>query len=79
MEDSATQCRDHALEEARRELGVFKKAYYKAEREIRDLWEMFEREKHALNDEIRRLRERDIHGRAEGSRCHSGFKYPHLH
>ena len=53
------------LEEAQRDLEVFKRAYYNAEREIRDLEESFEQEKQALSDEIRRLREHELH-------CHEG-------
>jgi len=62
-----TQCQDQGqlLEEAQRDLGVFKKAYYRAEHEIHDLWKTFEQEKQVLNDEIRRLRERDMHDREE--------------
>ena len=75
VEHSASQCLDQPLEEAKRELGVFKKAYYKAQREIRDLWEVFERERQAWNDEIHRLRERNIHGLGvEGDRCHPEFE-----
>ena len=60
-------CKDQGklLEEAQRDLEVFKRAYYNAEREIQTLGESFEREKQALNDEIRRLRERELHCREE--------------
>ena len=62
-----TQCQvqGQLLEEAQPDLGVFKKAYYRAEREINDLGKTFEQEKQALNDKIRRLRERDMHDREE--------------
>jgi len=51
-----TQCQDQGrlLEEAKRDLEVFKKAYYKAEREMDDL----EKEKQTLNNEIHQLRVR---------------------
>jgi len=60
-----TKCEDQGklLEEAQRDLEVFKRAYYDAEREIQDLAESFEQEKQALNDEIRRLREHELHCR----------------
>jgi len=60
-------CQDQGklLEEAQRDLEVFKTAYYNAEREIQTLGESFEREKQALNDEIRRLRECELHCREE--------------
>jgi len=56
------QCRDQGrlLEEATRDLEVFKKAYYKAEREIRDRDAMFEQEKRVLNDKIHQLEVRPI-------------------
>jgi hypothetical protein len=54
------QCQDQGrlLEEAKCDPEVFKKAYYKAERDMHDREERFEREKQALNDEIRELRVR---------------------
>lgn len=53
-----TQCQDQGrlLEEAKRDLEVFKKAYYKAEREMHDHEERFEQEKQALSDEIHQLK-----------------------
>lgn len=56
----ATQCQDQGrlLEEAKRDLEVFKKAYYKAEREMHDREERFEQEKQALSDEIHQLKVR---------------------
>jgi hypothetical protein len=55
-----TQCQDQGrlLEETKRDLDVFKKAYYKAEREIREHEERFEQEKRTLNDEIIQLKVR---------------------
>ena len=55
-----TQCQDQGrlLEEAKRDLEVFKKAYYKAEREMHDREERFEQEKQTLSDEIHQLRVR---------------------
>jgi hypothetical protein len=55
-----TQCHDQGrlLEEAKRDLEVFKKAYYKAERDIHDRDERFELEKQALSDEIHQLKVR---------------------
>jgi len=55
-----TQCQDQRqlLEEANRDLDVFKKAYYKAEREIQDREAKFEQEKQALSDEIYQLKVR---------------------
>lgn len=49
-----TQCQDQGryLEEAKRDLEVFKKAYYKAEREMQDREARFELEKKVLRDEI---------------------------
>ena len=55
----------HDLEETKRDLEVFKRAFLNAERDKHDLKERFEQEKQALNDEIRRLREPGMHGRAE--------------
>lgn len=54
------QCRDQGrlLEEATRDLEVFKKAYYKAERDIQDREARFELEKQALNVEIHQLKVR---------------------
>lgn len=51
-----TQCQDQGrlLEETKRDLEVFKKAYYKAERDM----DYLEQEKQALNDEIHQLRVR---------------------
>jgi hypothetical protein len=55
-----TQCQDQGrlLEEAKRDLEVFKKAYYKAERDMHDHEERFEQEKHALSYEIHQLKVR---------------------
>ena len=55
-----TGCQDQGrlLKEAKRDLEVFRKAYYKAEREAQDREARFELEKEALEDEIRRLRVR---------------------
>lgn len=52
------QCRDQSerLEEAVRDLEVFKKAYRKAEDDIRAREEKFEQEKQVLNDEIHQLK-----------------------
>ena len=60
-----SQCQDQSqlLEEVQRDLEVFKRAYHNAEREIHDLGESFEREKQALNDEIRQLKEHELHCR----------------
>ena len=68
IDDLAT---NQLLEEAQRNLERFKWAYYNAAREIHDLQEGFEREKQALSDEIRRLREHELHcheGRSESNR-----------
>jgi len=46
------------LEDTKRDLEVFKKAYYKAERDMHDREERFELEKQALSDEINQLRVR---------------------
>ena len=51
------------LAQARYEGEAYKKAYHTAENENRDLMEMIEQ---ALNDEIRKFRERSAHGREEG-------------
>jgi len=55
-----TQCQDQGLllEETKRDLEVFKKAYYKAEREMHDREARFEQEKQAWNDEIHQLKVR---------------------
>ena len=55
-----TQCQDQGrlLEEASRDLDVFKKAYFRAEREAQDREAKFEQEKQALNDEIHQLKVR---------------------
>ena len=54
------QCQDQGrlLEEAIRDLEVFKKAYYKAEHDMRDREARFEQEKQALSDEIQQLKVR---------------------
>ena len=54
------QCRDQGrlLEEANRDLEVFKKAYYKAERDMHDREVRFEQEKQHLFDEIDQLKVR---------------------
>ena len=54
------QCQDQGrlLEEAIRDLEVFKKAYYKAEHDMRDREARFEQEKQALSDEIHQLKVR---------------------
>ena len=54
------QCRDQGrlLEEASRDLDVFKKAYYKAERDTHDREARFEQEKQALYNEIHQLKVR---------------------
>lgn len=68
MDHVTTQCQNHGkfLEEAQWNLGAFGGAD-RAESEIHDLVEKFEREKQALNDEISRLRERNKRGREERS------------
>ena len=55
-----TQCQDQGrlLEEANRDLDVFKKAYYRAEREMQDYKAKFELEKQSLSDEIHQLKVR---------------------
>lgn len=55
-----TQCQDQGrlLEETKRDLEVFKKAYYKAERDMHDREAWFEQEKQTLNDEIHQLKVR---------------------
>lgn len=60
MNHVTVQCRDQSklLEEAVRDLEVFKKAYYKAEGDIRAREERFEQEKQVLNDEIHQLKVR---------------------
>ena len=52
---------EHNLEETRRELAVYKKAFLKAERDRHDL----EEENQALINEIRKLRECGARGRDE--------------
>ena len=54
------QCRDQGrlLEETNRDLEVFKKAYYKAERDMHDRESRFEEEKRALYGEIHQLKVR---------------------
>ena len=54
------QCHDQSrlLEEAVRDLEVFKKAYYKAENDMRVREEKFEQEKQVLSDEIHQLKVR---------------------
>jgi len=59
------QNQEQLLEEARRDLDMYKKAFFDAERAKRDLEERFEEEKQALNDEIRQLRECSVHGLGE--------------
>lgn len=49
----------------KRDMKVYKRAFFSAERDRHDLEERFEREKQALNDEIRQLRERDTHAYEE--------------
>ena len=69
------------LEEAKRDLEAFKNAYYRAERDMRDLEARFEKEKQALNDEIRWLRECDTHcgeGSLEGNQPPSPPAVPPL-
>lgn len=58
----ATQCQDQGrlLEEAKRDLEVFKKAYYETERDMHDRVGRFEKEKQALRDEIHQLKVRTI-------------------
>ena len=55
-----TQCQDQGrlLEEAKRDLEVFKNAYYKAVHDMRDHEAKFGQEKQALNDEIYQLKVR---------------------
>lgn len=54
------QCRDQGrlLEEAKRDLEVFKKAYYKAEHDMHDREARFQQEKQVLYDEIHQLKVR---------------------
>lgn len=54
----STQSTDHvrAIEEARRDLEVFKKAYMSAERDKTEAEEKFEKEKKVLTDELSALR-----------------------
>lgn len=60
MNHVTTQCQDQGrlLEEANRDLDVFKKAYYRAEREMQDYKARFELEKQSLSDEIHQLKVR---------------------
>jgi len=60
--DSVTrcQCQGRLLGEARRDLEALKKARYKAERDMENLEERFERELQAANYEIRQLKVRHI-------------------
>jgi len=53
------------LVEARRDLEAYRRAFSTTERDRRDLEERSEREKQALNDEIRQLKERGMPGREE--------------
>jgi len=55
------QAQGRLLEEAKRDLEAFKNAYYRAERDMRDLEGRFEKEKQELNEEIRWLRECSTH------------------
>ena len=48
------------LAETKRDMKAYKRALFSAERERHDLEERFEREKRALNEEVRQLRERDM-------------------
>ena len=59
------QNQERLLEEAKRDLEVYKKAFFIAEREKRDLEERFGQERLALNDEIRQLKERGTHNHEE--------------
>ena len=52
------QCQGRLLEEAKRDLEVLKSAHYKAEHDMKNLEERFEREMQAANHEIRQLRVR---------------------
>ena len=56
----AAQCQDQGrlLEEANRDLEVFKKSYYRAERDLHDHLARFNQEKQVLNDEIHQLKVR---------------------
>ena len=58
MNHVTTQCQDQGrlLEEAKRDLEVFKSAYYKAVHEIHDNEARFGQEKQALNEEIHQLK-----------------------
>lgn len=60
MNHVTIQCRDQGrlLDEANRDLEVFKKAYYKAERDMHDHQARFEQEKQALYEEIHQLKVR---------------------
>ena len=57
---------EHDLAETKRDLEVYKEAFYNMERDKRDLEERFEKDKQALNDEIRQLRENGMQGCEEG-------------
>ena len=52
------QCQGRLLGEAKRDLEVLKKAHYKADRDMENLEERFERELQAANYEIRKLKVR---------------------
>jgi len=55
---SQSQDYKRVLEDAEYDLEVLKKAYYKAERDMRDREVLFEREKQTLNDKIHELKVR---------------------
>jgi len=59
------QHQERLLEETKRSLEVYKVAFSCVEHERRDLVKRFEQEKQALNEEIRQLRERCMHGLEE--------------
>jgi len=59
------QHQERLLEEAKRSIEVYKMAFSLVEHERRDLVKRFEQEKQALNEEIRQLRERCMHGLEE--------------
>ena len=48
------------LAETKRDMKAYKRALFSAGRDRHDLEERFEREKQALNDEVRQLRERGM-------------------
>ena len=58
---SQCTCQGKLLDEARRDLEALKKAHYKAERDMCNLEERFEREMRTANHEIRQLRVRIFH------------------